>query len=265
MSAVPKAPRVFFQLPRLALPTLSSAISETIGVAVRIPSRERSLRFQWMGEASGHCIHSMWYPVAEVLSVWAPVESWEVVKRSPDSLEKVLQVVSSRLLDKTVSMAAGTMGWIFLTALKAKTDCALHDAVQVRELHRQEEELELCMHMLEQESRVLVAKPSAFDSEVIRDSDDEHDETAGLYLSRPDMQQKMKHEEPRAQGGESFKGPQLCTLLIISHIPKHSWLTCVTNFGRSKGNPWQLGFYNSGTQGWMVLFVLGMRQNDWHL
>ena len=188
MSAVPKAPRVFFQLPRLALPTLSSAISETVGVAVRIPSRERSLRFQWMGEASGHCIHSMWYPVATVLSVWAPVESWEVVKRSPDSLEKVLQVVSSRLLDKTVSMAAGTMGWIFLTALKAKTDCALHDAVQVRELHRQEEELELCIHMLEQESRVLVAKPSAFDSEVIRDSDDEHDETAGLYLSRPDMQ-----------------------------------------------------------------------------
>ena len=265
MSAVPTAPRVFFQLPHLALPTLSSAISETVGVTVRIPGRERSLRFQWMEEASGHRIHSMWHLVAMVLSVWAPVENWEVVKRSPDSLEKALQVVSSRLLDKTVSTAAGTVGWIFLTALKAKMDCARHDAVQVRELHRQEGELELCIHMLEQESRVLVAKPSAFDSEVIRDSDDEHDETAGLYLSRPNMQQKMKHEEPMAQGGESFKGPQLCTLLIINHIPKRSWLTCVTNFGRSKGSPWQLGFCNSGTQGWMVLFVLGMRQNDWHL
>ena len=62
--------------------------------------------------------------------MWAPVEDWEVVKRSPDNLEKVLQVMSSHLLDKTVSTAAGTVAWIFLTALKAKMDCALHDAVQ---------------------------------------------------------------------------------------------------------------------------------------
>ena len=78
--------------------------------------------------------------------MWAPVEDWEVVKRSPDNLEKVLQVMSSHLLDKTVSTAAGTVAWIFLTALKAKMDCALHDAVQGRELHRQEEGLEPWIH-----------------------------------------------------------------------------------------------------------------------
>ncbi|CAI9162454.1 unnamed protein product [Rangifer tarandus platyrhynchus] len=93
------------------------------------------------------------------------------------------------------------MGWIFLTALKAKMDCALHDAVQVCELRRWEEELEPSIHMLEQEISVLVAKPSAFDSEVIRDGDDEHDETIGLHLSRPIMQQKVKQEEPMAWEG----------------------------------------------------------------
>lgn len=158
-----------------------------------------------MEEASGHCVHSMRYPVAAVLSVWAPVEDWEVVKRSPDSLEKVLQVVSSRLLDKTVSTAAGTIAWIFLTARKSKMDCALHDAVQGRELHRQEEGLEPWIHMLEQEIRVLIAKPSAFDSEVIRDGDNEHDETMGLYLSKPVMQQKVKHEEPMAWEGHPLR------------------------------------------------------------
>ena len=143
----------------------------------------------------------MWYQVAMVLSVWAPVEDWEVVKQSPDSLEKALRVVSSCLLDKTVYIAARTVGWIFLTALKAKMDCALHDAVQVCELGRQEEELEPCIHMLEQEISVLVAKPSAFDSEVMRDGDDEHDEIMGLHLSRPIMQQKVKQEEPMAWEG----------------------------------------------------------------
>lgn len=216
MSAVPTAPRVFFQLPHLALPTLSSAISETVGVTVGFPAGEE-LEVPVDGGSQWPHAYSMWHLLAMVLSVWAPVENWEVVKRSPDSLEKALQVVSSRLLDKTVSTAAGTVGWIFLTALKAKMDCARHDAVQVRELHRQEGELELCIHMLEQESRVLVAKPSAFDSEVIRDSDDEHDETAGLYLSRPNMQQKMKHEEPMAQGGEIFEAPN-CMHTLSSTI-----------------------------------------------
>ena len=53
--------------------------------------------------------YSMWYPVARVLLVWALVEDWEVADRSLDSLEKVLQTVSSHLPDKVACTAAGTM------------------------------------------------------------------------------------------------------------------------------------------------------------
>ena len=53
----------------------------------------------------------MWYQVAMVLSAWALVEHWEAVNSSPDSTEKVLQVVNSHLLDKVAQTAAGTMRW----------------------------------------------------------------------------------------------------------------------------------------------------------
>ena len=42
----------------------------------------------------------MWYLVAAVLLVWAPVEDWKVVDGSRVSLENALQVVSSHLPDK---------------------------------------------------------------------------------------------------------------------------------------------------------------------
>ena len=51
----------------------------------------------------------MWYPVARVLSAWAPVEDWEVVDRSLDSTEKALQAVNSHLLDRAAWTAAGTV------------------------------------------------------------------------------------------------------------------------------------------------------------
>ena len=75
--------------------------------------------------------HSMWNPVTEVLSSWAPVEDWETVDWSQDSIEKVLEAVSSPLPNKAALTAAGTVGWIFLTALKVNMDHALRDAVQV--------------------------------------------------------------------------------------------------------------------------------------
>ena len=56
----------------------------------------------------------MWYQVAMVLSAWALVEHWEAVNSSPDSTEKVLQVVSSHLLDKVAQTAAGTMRLLIL-------------------------------------------------------------------------------------------------------------------------------------------------------
>ena len=60
----------------------------------------------------------MWYCVAVILWAWPPVEDWEVVDGSLDSTEKMLEAVSSRLPNKAAQIAAGTMGWIFLTALR---------------------------------------------------------------------------------------------------------------------------------------------------
>ena len=80
----------------------------------------------------------MCYQEATVFSVWMLMEDWEVAGSSPDSIEKALHVVSSRLPDKVVWTAAGTVGWIFLTALKANMGSALCDAMQVCQLQREE-------------------------------------------------------------------------------------------------------------------------------
>lgn len=63
----------------------------------------------------------------------APVEDWEVVDRSPGSMEKMLQAVSSCLPSKAARTAAGMVGWIFLTALKTNVDGTLRDAVPVHQ------------------------------------------------------------------------------------------------------------------------------------
>ena len=52
---------------------------------------------------------------------------------SLESIEKAFQGVNSHLQDKAACTATGSVGWIFLTALKANMDS---DAVQVRELQR---------------------------------------------------------------------------------------------------------------------------------
>ena len=66
----------------------------------------------------------MWYCVPVTLLAWAPVEDWEAVDRSPNSTEKALKVVSSCFPNKAACTAAGTVGWIFLTALKVTMDRA---------------------------------------------------------------------------------------------------------------------------------------------
>ena len=83
----------------------------------------------------------MWFCVAVILSAWALVEDWEVVDGSLDSIEKMLEVVSSRLPNKVAQIATGTMGWIFLTALKANMDSALCDAMSEHSVQRTLEEL----------------------------------------------------------------------------------------------------------------------------
>ena len=58
------------------------------------------------------------------------MEDWEVMDSSADSIEKALQALSSCLLNKVVWTAAGTVGWIFLTAPIVNIDLALCNAVQ---------------------------------------------------------------------------------------------------------------------------------------
>ena len=60
--------------------------------------------------------HSMWYLVATVLSVWAPVEDWEMTDRSQDNTEKALQEVSSHFPDNVPCTTTGTVRWVFLTS-----------------------------------------------------------------------------------------------------------------------------------------------------
>ena len=54
----------------------------------------------------------MWYCVSATLVAWAPVEDWEAVDNSPNSTEKMLEVVSSGLPNKAACTATGTVGWI---------------------------------------------------------------------------------------------------------------------------------------------------------
>ena len=70
---------------------------------------------------------------------------------SPNSIEMALQAVSSRLMNKMAQTAAGTVGWIFLTALKANIGSVLRDTTLVRNVERHSEELEQCILALEQE------------------------------------------------------------------------------------------------------------------
>ena len=150
-----------------------------------------------------------------ILLVWAPLEDWEAMGSSLDSTEKALQVVSSHLLDKVAWTSAGAVSWIFLTTLRVNMDGALRDAVLVHDVQGCLEELEQCTLALEQEPHG-PEEPSISDSEAVSDSDDEHYETkkkdderyetAGPCLAARHVgQQKVNHEQPRAQGGTSSR------------------------------------------------------------
>ena len=108
--------------------------------------------------------------------------------------------MSSHLLDKMAQTSAGTVSWIFLTTLKVNMDSVLRDAVLVHDVQGCLEELEQCVLALEQEPRG-PEEPSISDSKVVSDGDDERYETMGpRSVARPLVQQKVKHEQPRAQG-----------------------------------------------------------------
>ena len=73
------------------------------------------------------------------------MEDGEAVDSSLDSPEKASQAVNSCLLNKAAWTAAGTIRWIFLTALKVNMDHALNDAMPVCNVQRHLEELEQCI------------------------------------------------------------------------------------------------------------------------
>ena len=102
------------------------------------------------------------------------------------------------MLNKVAQTAAGTMGWIFLTALKANMDSALHDATAVYNVQRCLEELEQCILALEQEP-CGPEEPSISESQIVSDIDDEYSETICPHLEeRPVVQHKVKCEQPMA-------------------------------------------------------------------
>ena len=88
---------------------------------------------------------------------------------SLDSIEKALQAVSSSLPNKAARIATGTMGWIFLIALKANMDSAF---LMLCSCVNHGDEKSSCIHTLEQEMHGF-DEPSALDYKVMRD-DDEH-------------------------------------------------------------------------------------------
>ena len=103
-------------------------------------------------------------------------------------------------------------------------------------------------------------EPSISDSEVVSDGDDEHYETVGLCLDvRYIVQQKLKHEQPTAQGWHLQGAISVTEFLMYCHILRQSWLTWVRNFGKSKRNLWQHGSCDFGTQEWMVSLISGTR------
>ena len=71
-----------------------------------------------------------------ILLAWALVEDWDVVDGSLASIEKVLQVVSSYLLNNVARTATGTVGWILLTAMKANMSSVprCHTSVRCAEM-----------------------------------------------------------------------------------------------------------------------------------
>ena len=116
-------------------------------------------------------------------------------------------MVSSHLPNKVARTATGTVGWIFLTALKVNMDLALCDVTLLHNVQRCLKELEQCIVALEQEPRG-PEEPSISDSEVVSDGNNERYETMGPHLAvRPLVQQKVKHEQPRAQGDILMEPP----------------------------------------------------------
>ena len=110
-------------------------------------------------------------------------------------------MVSYHLPNKASWTSAGTVGWIFLTALRANLDSAPCSAALVRNVQRG---LEECVLALKQELHG-PEDPSISDSETVGDGEIEHYEPVGPHLAaRPIVSMRLQW----AQWGPSWRGPQ---------------------------------------------------------
>lgn len=162
-----------------------------------------------MKKASGSLCR-MWYHIAVILLMWASVEDWKAMNGSLDSTEKSLEAVSSHLLNKVAEIAAGTVGWIFMTALKMNINSVFHDTMLVPDVQKHLEELQQHIFALEQEPHGL-EEPIISYRKAVSDSDDDDEcyETVGPCLTaKPIVQQKVKCEKLMAPRGASSRGLQ---------------------------------------------------------
>lgn len=130
-------------------------------------------------------------------------------------IKNALQAVSSNLLNKATQTATDTVGWIFLTVLKANIDQTLCNAVLVHNVQRHLEELEQCIFVFVRARTQGPEEPSISNNEPVSDSDDGHYETKdgddGRYetvgpclAARPIVSMRLQW----AQWGPSWRGPQ---------------------------------------------------------
>lgn len=66
----------------------------------------------------------MWFPVAEVLLNWAPVEGWESVDGTPVSTETALLNLGEQVPEKA-QLPVGQAAWLCLIALRCNMDSVL--------------------------------------------------------------------------------------------------------------------------------------------
>lgn len=91
---------------------------------------------------------------------------------SQTALERLYGRVSSCLPDEAARTAAGPVGWVFRTGLKASMDRALRDARLMHQVQRCLGKPEPHVLALEQEPRG-PGEPSLSDGEVVRGGDEE--------------------------------------------------------------------------------------------
>ena len=80
--------------------------------------------------------------------------------------------------------------------------------------------------------------------------DSKNTETTSPHLAvRTVTRQKVKHEQPAVQGGHPPGVPNVTEFLTYRSYTQVELVDMGKQFWRKQGEPWQLGFCDSGIQG----------------